>query len=234
MKNTYSIEFEKFFSYSFSLDCLLFGYKNGQIHLLLIKRNIEPFKGEWAIPGDLVYPNEDLPQAASRILFELTQLKELELHQGGTFGAPDRHPMGRVITCAYFALVQMNELNAIASSWAHEIAWIPLNKIKKLAFDHNAIVDSTIEILQHKLKTQPVCFDLLPEKFTLNELQCLYESAFNEALNKANFRKKIKTIPFLKTNEKEQNVKHRPAILYKFDATKYERLVSKELFKFKM
>ena len=234
MNEQYRIEFEKFFSYSFSLDCLIFGYKDGQIHLLLIKRDIEPFAGQWAIPGDLVYPDEDLTEAASRILFALTQLKDLKLHQAQTFGKPNRHPPGRVITCAYFALVKIDEVNAIASSWANEITWKPIDQITKLAFDHNDIVNSTFETLKHKLKTEPVCFDLLPEKFTLNEMQQLYEYAFNTDLNKANFRKKIKSIPFVAHNEKQINVKHRPAKLFSFDRCRYENLIENDAFTFKM
>ncbi len=234
MDNNYKIEFEKFFSYSLSVDCLIFGYKDGQIHLLLIKRNIDPFSGEWAIPGDLVYPDEDLPQAANRILFDLTKLNDLKLHQSETFGHPTRHPQGRVITCAYFALIKIDEVNAVASSWANEISWIPVHEIGKLAFDHKLILNSTFNNLKIKLKTEPICFDLLPDKFTLNEFQQLYEYAFKTDFNKANFRKKIKQIPFVAHNEKQTKVKHRPAKLFSFDQSKYIDLVRDELFTFKM
>lgn len=234
MTSNYKIEFEKFFSYSLSLDCLIFGYKEGQIHLLLIKRNLDPYKGDWAIPGDLVYPDEDLPEAASRILHDLTNLDNLKLHQAQTFGSPNRHPQGRVITCAYFALVKIDEVNAVASSWANEVIWAPVHEIGKLAFDHKEIVDSTFETLKNKLKTEPICFDLLPEKFTLHEFQQIYEYAFKTDLNKANFRKKIKSIPFVAHNEKQINVKHRPAKLFSFDHDKYDELVANDLFTFKM
>lgn len=234
MNHKYKIEFEKFFSYSFSLDCLIFGFENGEIKLLLIKRDMEPFAGEWAIPGDLVYPEEDLEEAASRILFDLTSLKNLELHQSQTFGKPDRHPLGRVITCAYFALVKIDELNAIASSWANEVKWVPMHEIPQLAFDHNQIVESTYEILKIKLGHEPICFDLLPNKFTLNELQQLYEYAFKVDMNKANFRKKIKSIPFIEHNEKQQNVKHRPAKLFSFDQKQYKKLTENKDYTFKM
>jgi 8-oxo-dGTP diphosphatase len=234
MNTNYKIEFEKFFSYSLSLDCLIFGFKDGKIHLLLIKRNIEPYKDKWAIPGDLVYPDEDLPDAASRILFDLTSLENLKLHQGETFGKPNRHPQGRVITCAYLALVKIDEVNAVASSWANDVIWKPIHSIGELAFDHQEIVSSTFEILKNKLKTEPICFDLLPEKFTLLELQQLYEYAFKTDLNKANFRKKIKPIPFIAHNEKQTNVKHRPAKLYSFDSFKYNQLIQEDMYTFKM
>lgn len=225
---------EKFFSYSFSLDCLIFGYLNGKINVLLIKRNAEPFKGEWAIPGDLINPEEDLPDAAERILFDLTSLKGIELHQSQTFGKPDRHPQGRVITCAYFALVKVDEIDAKASSWANEIKWIPVDEVDQLAFDHNEILNSTFEILKQKLSTEPVCFDLLPCKFTLNEMQQLYEYAFNIEMDKANFRKKIKHLPLIDLKEKQTNVKHRPARLFKFDEVKYQDMIVNEHYTFKM
>lgn len=234
MTHNYKIEFEKFFSYSLSVDCLIFGFEEGEIKLLLIKRNMDPFKGDWAIPGDLVYPEEDLEEAASRILFDLTNIKNIELHQSQTFGKPDRHPQGRVITCAYFAMVKIDEVNAIASSWANEVKWVPIQRIPKLAFDHNEIFNSSLELLKIKLSNEPICFDLLPDKFTLNELQQLYEYAYRVNLNKANFRKKIKPIPLIEHNEKQKNVKHRPAKLFSFDEHKFEKLVNQRNFRFKM
>ena len=119
----------------------------GEIHALLIKRAIEPYMGVWAIPGDLVYPDEDLTDAASRILTELTKVKGVTLHQGQTFGKPDRHPQGRVITNAYFALVRKEDINAVADSWAEEVKWVPIRESLQLAFDHNEILESTFELL---------------------------------------------------------------------------------------
>ena len=197
MKEAYKIEFDKFFSYSFSLDCVIFGYEQGQIKVLLIKRAMEPFDGLWAIPGDLVYPDEDLPDAAKRILADLTSVQGIELHQGRTFGQPNRHPQGRVITSAYFALTRIDQINAEADSWAEEVCWMPIHEVPELAFDHKPILDSTYEMLKRKLHYEPVCFDLLPEKFTLNEMQQLYEYAFETELDKANFRKKIRPIPMI-------------------------------------
>ena len=230
----YKIKFDKFFSYSFSLDCVIFGYIDGKINVMLVKRAMEPYMGEWAIPGDLLYPDEDLPDAASRILSELTKLDNVELHQGRTFGKPDRHPQGRVITNAYFALVKMESIQAKASSWAEQIKWVPIDEVEQLAFDHNEILESTYQILKYKLKREPVCFQLLPEKFTLHEMQQLYEFAFDLELDKANFRKKIKPIPLISLNEKQKNVKHRPANLFAFDSKKFEALIKDESFSFRM
>jgi 8-oxo-dGTP diphosphatase len=195
---------------------------------------MDPFKGEWAIPGDLINPEEDLPDAAERILVDLTSLKDIELHQSQTFGKPDRHPQGRVITCAYFALVKVDEIDAKASSWANEIKWVPVNEVEGLAFDHNDILDSTFEMLKQKLNAEPICFDLLPPKFTLNEMQQLYEYAFNVEMDKANFRKKIKNLPLVDLNEKQKNVKHRPARLFKFDEAKYKHMIDNDHYTFKM
>ena len=215
---------DELFSYSFSLDCLIFGLIDGKINLLLVKRETAPFKDQWAIPGDLIYPDEDLPLAASRILKELTSIKGLELHQAQTFGHPARHPMGRVITSAYFALVRIEQLQEFSKSWSDRIKWFPVHSIPRLPFDHNEIVDSTFEMLKQKLTVFPIAFDLLPEKFTINGLQEIYEYAFNVDWDKANFRKKIKKIPLINLKTKQQNVKHRPASLYSFDAKKYHEL----------
>lgn len=231
---SYKIKFDNFFSYSFSLDCVIFGFKEGKLHALLIKRAMEPYMGEWAIPGNLVYPDEDLPDAANRILTELTKVKNVVLHQGQTFGKPNRHPQGRVITNAYFALVRIDEINAFAASWAEEVKWVPVKELPSLAFDHKKILESTFELLKQKLKHEPICFDLLPKKFALVEMQKLYEYAFDSALDKANFRKKIKSIPLINLEEKQQNVKHRPANLFKFDIQRFSEMVNEENYLFRM
>jgi len=217
----YKIELTDFFTSAFSVDCMIFGYEEGQLKVLLIERGVEPFNHYWAIPGDLVYPNEDLPDAASRILLELTGLADVPMHQSKSFGAPNRHPQGRVITISYFALIRISDFEIKASSWAEKAMWVAVNDVPQLAFDHNLILESTYEILKQKLNADPICFDLLPEKFTLMELQQLYEYAFNTTLDKANFRKKLKSIPLIQLNESQQNVKHRPAKLFKYDASAY-------------
>jgi 8-oxo-dGTP diphosphatase len=186
------------------------------------------------VPGDLVYPDEDIPQAAERILFELTGLKNIQLTQSQTFGKPNRHPQGRVITIAYFALIRKEDFEVKASSWADEINWVSLKNFPELAFDHNYILSSTYEIFKQKLLNEPICFDLLPEKFTLNEMQQLFEFAFNVEMDKANFRKKIKHVPLIAHDEKEQNVRHRPAKFFSFDKLKYQDCVINGDYQFKM
>ncbi len=230
----YKIEFDNFFTYSFSVDCVIFGFRKGQIHVLLIKRSMDPYDGMWAIPGDLVYPDEDLSTAAERILFELTKIDNLELHQSQTFGQPNRHPQGRVITTAYMALMRIDDFKIEASSWAGDVKWVPIHDIPELAFDHNLILTSSYELLKQKLSQDPICFELLPEKFTLNEMQKLYEYAFDSEMDKANFRKKIKSIPLIEHQEKQVNVKHRPAKLFSFDEDKYVNLLESRDYQFKM
>ena len=222
------------FSYSFSIDCVIFGFKDGEINVLMIKRSMEPFLNHWAIPGDLVYPDEDLQDAATRILTELTNLSNLDLHQAQTFGKPNRHPQGRVITTAYFALIRIADFEIEASSFAEEVKWVPIHEVPSLAFDHNLILDSTYELLKQKLSYEPICFDLLPEKFTLNQMQQLFEYVNESEMDKANFRKKIRPIPLISLGEKQQNVKHRPAKLFSFDSDKYLEIADEDGYQFKI
>ncbi len=195
---------------------------------------MEPFENLWAIPGDLIYPDENLEQAAERVLFELTGLNNIVMHQSQTFGKPDRHPQGRVITISYFALLRIEDFEVKASSWAGDVQWVSLKNMPDLAFDHNHILNSTYEMLKLKLQNEPICFDMLPERFTLNEFQQLYEFAMDQAFDKANFRKKIKNIPLIAHDEKQQNVKHRPAKLFSFDKDAYHEIIRQNRYTFKM
>jgi 8-oxo-dGTP diphosphatase len=230
----YLINFSDFFTSAFSVDCIIFGYSEGKIKALLIKRAMEPYENFWAVPGDLVYPTEDLPQAAERILLELTGLSNIQMHQSQSFGKPNRHPQGRVITIAYFALIRIEDFEIKASSWAEDIKWTAMDEIPELAFDHNFILSETYALLKQKLLNEPVCFDLLPERFTLNEMQQLYEFALETEMDKANFRKKIKYVPLIAHDEKQQNVKHRPAKLFSFNKEEYSNQVAKKDYQFKM
>jgi 8-oxo-dGTP diphosphatase len=230
----YKNAFSDFFTSAFSVDCLIFGFTEGKIKTLLIKRSIDPYKDYWAIPGDLVYPDEDLPFAAERILRELTGLTNVQMHQAHTFGSPSRHPQGRVITIAYYALVRIEELSIKASSWADEVRWEPVLEVGDLAFDHNEILEATFDRLNKQLSIEPICFELLPEKFTLNEFQQLFEYSKGLPYDKANFRKKIKGIPLVKHTEKQTNVKHRPANLFSFNAAEELGRLDENEWVFKM
>lgn len=224
----YQIPIDKFFQFGLSVDCVVFGYQDGTLKVLLIKRGAEPFKGQWALPGDLVYPNEDIEVAARRILFDLTAIGNLYLEQTRVYGQVDRHPIGRVATIGYYALINIENYNPKASAWADSVYWIDINKVPKLAFDHNEILNHALETLRFRVRHRPVGFELLPEKFTLGHLQQLYEALLNEHFDKANFRKRILSMKLLSNlKENQTDVPHRPGRLYSFDKNRYDQLKSK-------
>ncbi|MGB4774499.1 MAG: NUDIX domain-containing protein [Daejeonella sp.] len=216
----------------FSIDCVIFGFDGGELKVLLIERNEEPFKDWWALPGYLVEPEEGIDHAANRILHELTGLRDIYMDQFYTFGDVDRHPRGRVITVAYYAMIRLNgtkELKPV-TSYARKAVWIPVNDLPKLGFDHTKIFEKGFEKIRNKISYQPIAFELLPEKFTLTQLQGLYEVILNKKLDKRNFRKKMLNYGILKElDEKQKGVSYRAAKLYKFDRRKYARLFQKEL-----
>ncbi len=214
----------EYFKSAVSVDNVIFGFDDTDLKVLLIKRGEEPFFGEWALPGDLVYPNEDINTAANRILFDLTGLENVYLEQVSTFGEVDRHPKGRVITIGYFSLINIEKVSPRASSFANEISWKNVRDVKELAFDHFKIMTTCLYRLQTNLKLKPIGFELLPERFTLTELQLLYESVLGKQLDKRNFRKKITKMNIIKDlNIYQTGVAHRPARLYSFDAESYQQ-----------
>ena len=211
---------------SFSVDCVIFGFDDGELKILLIERNKQPFK-EWkAIPGNLVNDDEDLDSAAARILYELTGLSEVYLEQFHSFGEIGRHPQGRVVTVAYYAIIKRFEtgLHPI-TNYAKKAFWAPANQIPELAFDHNQIVKKGIERLRNEIRREPLGFELLEENFTLTQLQHLYEVILEKNIDKRNFRKKILGFGLLtEVKKKRTGVSHRPADLYKFNKKKYQAL----------
>lgn len=219
--------FNAFFKSAFTVDNVIFGFDEGDLKVLLIKRGEAPFEEKWALPGYFVYPNEDLDGAAKRVLEELTGLKNVFLEQVKTFGRPDRHPFGRVITVAYFSLIRISNYSIQAASIAQQASWHSISKIKELAFDHKEILDACFERLKLMVKNRPVGFELLPPKFTLTELQHLYEAILETELDKRNFRKKILSMDLLiDLNEVQEGVAHRPARLYQFDRNKYNKFLA--------
>ncbi|MFM6954644.1 MAG: NUDIX hydrolase [Sphingobacteriaceae bacterium] len=216
----------------FSIDCVIFGFDRGELKVLLIERNQEPFKDSFALPGYLVEQNESIDAAAQRILYELTGLRDIFMEQFQTFGEVNRHPQGRVITVAYFAMLRINgkkELKPI-SNIAKKAFWHPVSKLPALAFDHRVIFDRALLKIKRKITYQPIAFELLPEKFTLTQLQQLYEVVLNKPLDKRNFRKKMMNYGILKElDEKQKGVSYRAAKLYKFDKRKYAKLFKNEL-----
>lgn len=223
--NIYKIPINDFYKFAVSVDCVIFGFEGAELEVLLIKRGAEPYTGQWALPGDLVYPYENINDAAKRILGELTGLNDMYMDQSKAFGEVDRHPVGRVITIGYFSLINKNDHQPEASSWAEQLEWHKVKDIPHLAFDHNSILQASLDRLRKRVRRQPIGFNLLPEKFTLLELKALYESLLDEDFDKSNFRKKFLDMNLLEDlNERQVNVKHRPAKLFRFNQERYEKL----------
>ncbi len=224
----YEIAYEKFFQFGLSVDCVVFGYHEEKLKVLVIKRGAPPFKGGWALPGDLVYPNENIGTAAQRVLRDLTGISRLYMEQTKVYGNVDRHPAGRVVTAAYFSLIDIPKYDPHASAWADGVYWLNVDDCTELAFDHGVILHDALSFLRERVRRQPVGFELLPRKFTLANLQDLYEVLLNEKYDKANFRKRILAMNLLTClKENETNVSHRPAKLYSFDESRYNELKSK-------
>ncbi len=210
-----------------TVDCVVFGLdKSEEIRVLLIKRAYPPFKDSWALPGGFVIENETLEEAARRELHEETGVRDLFIEQLYTFGKLNRDPRGHVISVAYYALVNLDKHPPSASTDASEAKWYKLSEIPELAFDHLKILETATNRLNSKVRYQPVGFELLPEKFTLSELQNLYETILGKPLNRRNFRSKFLKMGILEQLERQKDVAHRPANLYKFNKEKYEELTS--------
>lgn len=208
-----------------TVDCVVFGLDQGALQILLIERNSPPFAGCWALPGGFVDQDEALDAAARRELAEETGLEGVFLEQLFTFGDPGRDPRGHTVSVAYYALVRQDRHTPKAATDASDARWFAVKSLPTLAFDHAKIVATAISRLQGKVRYQPLGFELLPHKFTLTELQCVYEAILERPLDKRNFRKKILAMDLLiETKEKQKGVAHRAPRLYRFDEPKYQKL----------
>ncbi len=217
-----------------TVDCVVFGLDADELEVLLIRRGLEPFAGRWALPGGFVRTDETLDEAARRELQEETGLEQIFLEQLYTFGAIDRDPRERVVTVAYYALVKLSEHNVRATTDATDAAWFAISDLPELAFDHTEIFEMALARLRNKLRYQPIGFELLPKKFTLTQLQRMYEVILERPLDKRNFRKKILAMDLLvELDEVQKDVAHRAARLYKFDDRRYKKLV-KQGFSFEI
>ena len=209
-------------------DCVVFGLDDEELKVLLIQRDLEPFEGQWALPGGFVRVGESLDDCARRELEEETGLKKVYLEQLYSFGEPDRDPREHVVTVSYYALVNLIDHKPQAATDARNAAWFAFDDLPKLAFDHDTILKVARERLRGKVRYQPIGFELLPQKFTLTQLQRLYEKVLEQPLDKRNFRKKVQKLDILKeTNEIEQDVARRAARLYRFDRRRYQELIKK-------
>lgn len=200
-----------------TVDTVIFTVLDNDLKVLLVKRRYAPFQDQWAIPGGFVGMDESLEDAARRELYEETNVKDLYLEQLYTFGAPERDPRGRVISVSYFALISAEHRRLAAQTDSAEVAWFSVYQLPKLAFDHAEIVDYALKRLRYKLDYTSVGFQLLPKKFTLTELQRIYEIILHKKLDKRNFRKKVLSLGLLEPlEETKMEGPHRPAKLYAF------------------
>lgn len=212
---------EKYYSsnprFYVGVDCIIFGYNEGKLNLLLLKRNFQPAMGEWSLMGGFVQENESTDDAAQRVLTELTGLEQVYMEQVGTFGAVDRDPGERVISIAYFALINIKESDRELVK-QHNAYWIDINELPPLIFDHKEMVIQARELIQKKMSTKPIVFNLLPKLFTLTQLQNLYENIYGETLDKRNFRRRIAEMNYIeKTDKIDRSGSKRGAALYQFN-----------------
>ncbi|MBT3398160.1 NUDIX hydrolase [archaeon] len=202
---------------SVTTDVIIFAIKNNELNVLLIKRGIEPFKRSWTVPGGFVDIKDSIEDTAKKKLKEKTGVDAKYLEQLYTFGDPKRDPRGRVISIAYFALINPNDTKLSTSPEAEEVKWFPVKSLPKLAFDHKKILDYAIQRLRWKFEYTTIAFSILPKKFSLTQLQKIYETIFDKKFDKRNFRKKILSLDIVKeTQEFQEGVSFRPAHLYKF------------------
>lgn len=218
--------YSKYKKYLVAVDCIVFGYdiSEKELKLLLIKRSFNPMKGCWSLAGGFVKESESLDEAASRILRTHTGLEKIYLKQSYSYGETDRDPGDRVISSAYYALIAIRDINTELAerTKAH---WSPIDRLPDLIFDHKRMVHKALSDLQDQIKVKPVGFELLPVKFTLVQLQDLYEAIYQKKIDKRNFRKKIMSLGILeKLDEKEKETSKKGAYYYQFNKVRYEKL----------
>lgn len=205
-----------------TVDCVIFGFDENALKVLLIKSDLDQFHGKLSLLGDNVQTHEDLDTAAIRVLKERTGMKDVYLEQVHTFSKPDRHPGGRVVTTVYASLLNSKHHELIIHD--NELQWHVVNQLAEMAFDHQQILEVCTKWLQKKVQEQPLAFNLLPVKFSLRQLQNVYEAILDIKLDRRNFRKKFASMGFLNdTNEMETQVTHRPGKLYTFDFEQYQQ-----------
>ena len=210
-----------------TVDIVIFTIQSEELKVLLVKRGIPPFKGQLALPGGFVHEDESLDEAAMRELREETGVSDVYLEQLYSFGEPGRDPRERIITVAYYALVSADRSQLAAGTDTTEAAWWPVSKLPALGFDHRKILDYALERLRNKLEYTTVGFQLLPAKFSLTELQEVYEAILGKKLDKRNFRRKIELLKILKPTAEYRHGGQRPARLYRFAAARFEKLKDK-------
>ncbi len=204
-----------------SVDCIIFGFDEGKLKVLIGRRQMDPGRGEWSLYGGFVAADENIDEAASRTLSELTGLRNLYMRQVGAFGSVDRDPGERVISIAYYALINVKDYDERVRM-EHSVEWMDVNGLPKLYSDHNEMIRKALKLMRQKLRTEPIGFRLLPSLFTLTQLQRLYEAVNGEELDKRNFRKRIKEMDFIeKTELIDKTGSKRGAYLFRFNRKAY-------------
>jgi hypothetical protein len=211
-----------------SIDCLIFGFKKRELDILLVQHGEGISKGKWALPGGWIKYSESIDESANRILNDLTGVSNIYLEQLKAFGNVHRYPTKRVVTIAYYALVKPENYILRAGFTASDAQWFKISEVPQLPYDHAQILMEGLQFLRHKVRHEPIGFNLIPKKFTLLQLQELYEAILEKKLDKPNFRRKIMKMNFLEPcSEKQTEVSHRAANLYRFDKKKYTSLIEK-------
>ena len=219
MNNYYSHE-KQFYV---AVVCIIFGFNQGELSLLLLKRNFEPAMGEWSLMGGFVQEDESVGDAAKRVLNQLTGLEKVYMEQVGIFGEINRDPGERVVSAAYYAMINIDEYDRDLVQ-KHNAHWININNVPPLIFDHQLMVEKARDLMKQKASIEPIGFNLLPDLFTLTQLQSLYEAIYGEVIDKRNFRKRVAEMDYIeKTDKIDKSGSKRGAYLYKFNNKVYKK-----------
>lgn len=205
-----------------SVDCIVFGFEENKLKLLVGKRQMDPGRGQWSLYGGFVGEKESVDDAANRVLQELTGMNKVYMKQVGAFGSVDRDPGERVVSVAYCALINVKDYNESLRQ-EHEAVWMNMDEMPKLYSDHNDMVNKALSLLRRRIATEPLCFNLLPDLFTLTQVQHVYEAIMGEETDKRNFRKKLKNMEFIeKTALIDKSMSKRSAALFRFNKAAYK------------
>jgi 8-oxo-dGTP diphosphatase len=210
-----------------AVDCIIFGFENSKLKLLIMQRKVEPQKGEWSLMGGFVQQDESIDAAAARVLKQTTGLENIYMDQLHCYGDVGRDTGARVLSMAYYALIRIKEHDHVLAE-GHGAHWLELHQIPPLIFDHNKMIEDALKKLRDNAHFHPIGFELLPEKFTLSQLRSLYEEIYQHELDRRNFRKKLLSMGILeKLEEKDKTTSKKGAHLYRFDKQKYEELTQR-------